>query len=210
MQNLVCNTISLRRSVCAVFLLAAAATSVFPAGAAEKTLYAFKPLPAPGEPQTGAYPLGTLLRDANGALYGATWLDGPYGSGTIFKLSPPAAGQTEWSLSVIYAFTGGLDGDGPNPVRAMDSRGAIYGTTSYGGTALDGVAFKLTPPEPGSTQWRETVLHNFNYNFAYKIDDGAHPSGGLIIDRTGALYGSTDLGGITPIQAGSVLVRSSS
>ena len=202
MNDVVSHKISLRRlCLCARFLQAAAAVlavaSAFPAGAAEKTLYNFNPLPARGEPQTGAYPLGTLLRDANGALYGATWLDGAYGSGTIFKLSPPAAGQTEWILSVIYAFTGGLDGDMPNPILAMDSTGAIYGTTSYGGTALEGVAFKLTPPAPGSTQWRETVIHNFNYNFAYNINDGAHPSGGLIMDRTGALYGATNLGGIT-------------
>ena len=142
-QDVVSHKISPRRHSCRARVLPAVAavlavTSAFPAGAAEKTLYNFNPLPARGEPQTGAYPLGTLLRDANGALYGATWLDGPYGSGTIFKLSPPAAGQTEWALSVIYAFTGGLDGDMPNPVLAMDSMGAIYGTTSYGGTALKG------------------------------------------------------------------------
>jgi uncharacterized repeat protein (TIGR03803 family) len=176
--------------------------SAEPAKASEKNLYAFNPLPAAGTVQPGAYPRGTLLRDPSGALYGATWLDGAYGDGTIFKLSPPSAGQTEWSMSVLYSFTGGLDGSIPNATLAMDSTGAIYGTTAYGGSALQGVAFKLTPPTAGDTQWRETVIHNFNYNFAYKIDDGAHPSGGLIMDRSGALYGTTDLGGITTDPSG--------
>src|SRR6516225_12421639 len=147
--------------------------SMIPATAAVTTLYSFNPLPPPGALPTGAYPLGTLLRDRDGALYGATWLDGQYGSGTIFKLSPPAAGQTQWSISVVYAFTGGLDGDGPNPGLVMDASGAIYGTTDYGGTSLQGVAFKLTPPPPGSTQWHETVIHNFTYSFVYNLNDGA-------------------------------------
>src|SRR5262249_50539447 len=125
------------------------------AGAAEKTLYGFNPLPPSGALPTGAYPLGTLLRDANGALYGATWLDGAYGSGTIFKLSPPSSGETAWKISVLYAFTGNGDGDTPNPLLAMDSSGAIYGTTQYGGSGMQGVAFKLTPPAPGTTVWKE-------------------------------------------------------
>ena len=177
--------------------------SMIPATAAEMTLYNFNPLPRAGALLTGAYPLGTLLRDRDGALYGATWLDGQYGSGTIFKLSPPAAGQTKWSISVVYAFTGGLDGDGPNPGLVMDASGAIYGTTEYGGTSLQGVAFKLTPPLPGGgTQWHETVIHNFTHSLAYNLSDGAFPSGGLIMDHYGTLYGTTDLGGITTDPSG--------
>src|SRR5215472_5560316 len=105
--------------------------SMIPATAAETTLYNFNPLPPSGALPTGAYPLGTLLRDANGALYGATWLDGAYGSGTIFKLSPPSSGETAWTIWVLHAFTGNGDGDTPNPLLAMDSSGAIYGTTQY-------------------------------------------------------------------------------
>ena len=181
----------------AMIALVLAALSALPAAAGERTLYGFNPLPPAGALETGAYPLGTLLRDRDGALYGATWLDGAHGSGTIFKLAPPAPGQTDWSVSVVYAFTGGLDGDGPNPGLVMDSRGAIYGTTQYGGSSLQGVAFKLSPPASGGTEWRETVLHNFSYSYVYNLSDGAFPSGGLIMDNQGALYGATDLGGST-------------
>ena len=58
----------------------------------------------------GASYHGRTLRDASGALYGATSLGGAYHNGTIFKLAPPAAGQTEWNMSVLYDFTGGFDG----------------------------------------------------------------------------------------------------
>jgi hypothetical protein len=71
--------------------------SAIPAAAAEKTLVAFNPLPPQ---QTGAYPTGTLLRDASGALYGAAWQGGAYYSGTIFKLTPPADGQASGPKAV--------------------------------------------------------------------------------------------------------------
>ena len=72
-------------------------------------------------------------------------------------------------MPIGYAFTGGSDGDTPNPGLVMDSSGAIYGTTQFGGTALQGVAFRLTPPRPGETQWRETVIHTFSYSVVFDL-----------------------------------------
>jgi hypothetical protein len=60
----------------------------------------------------------------------------------------------------------------------------------------------LTPPPPGGTEWHETVIHNFTYSFVYNLNDGAFPSGGLIMDNYGALYGTTDLGGSTADPSG--------
>jgi hypothetical protein len=187
------------------------AISTIPAVAGETTLYSFGPYD-----KIGSNPNGTLLRDASGALYGTTMLGGAYYNGTILKLSPPGAGQTQWTLSVLYTFTGGSDGGTPNPGLVMDASGALYGTASSGGSWLNqGLVFKLTPPARGSTQWTETVLHYFYHSYAYGADDGANPSGGLIMDRNGALYGTTDLGGnisslssygtvfkLTPLDAG--------
>src|SRR5262245_46580613 len=119
--------------------------------AAQRNLYAFRTRPAPAP--AGSYPQGTLLRDASGALYGATWGGGTSGHGTIFKLSPPPTGQTTWNMSVLYEFRGGDDGSHPNGTLAMDSTGAIYGTAADGGSALEGVAFKLTPPVAPGTGW---------------------------------------------------------
>jgi hypothetical protein len=105
--------------------------AAIPARAAGNTLYAFHCWLSPDSVK-GSYPLGTLLRDSNGALYGSTWLGGTYGNGTICTLSPPTAVQNGWNPLVLYSFSGRADGSTPNPVLAMDSTGALYGTARYG------------------------------------------------------------------------------
>jgi len=178
--------------------------SAMPTKAAENTLFSFNSFPGFGELQTGSNPNGTLLRDASGALYGTTMLSGAYYNGTVFKLTPPASGQTEWTMSVLYTFTGGFDGGLPNPGLVMDDRGALYGTTESGGSwTNEGLVFKLTPPAAGNTQWTETVLYYFNYNFLDSTGDGVNPGVGLVMDKSGALYGTTDLGGGRTSEVGS-------
>ena len=167
-----------------------------PAIAAEKTIYAFNWFPPPSQLQTGAYPSGTLLRDASGALYGTNLLGGEYYNGTVFKLSPPGIGQTDWTVSVLHTFSGVDDGGMPNPNLVMDASGALYGTTEGGGSWMDqGLVYKLTPPDPGSTQWKYSVIHYFNFSYFDGPGDGTNPSGGLIMDKNGNLYGTTDCGG---------------
>ncbi|MEJ0046475.1 MAG: choice-of-anchor tandem repeat GloVer-containing protein [Rhodospirillales bacterium] len=63
-----------------------------------------------------------MVADASGALYGTTTLGGYHGEGAIFKLTPPAAGQTAWTETVLYSFTGGTDGGHrrqPRPARCL-------------------------------------------------------------------------------------------
>ena len=163
--------------------------------ASGRAIYTFDPYPSTGV-STGSNPRGALLRDASGALYGVASNGGPYYNGTVFKLTPPAFGQANWTMKVLYNFTGGTDGGSPSPHLIMDPSGAIYGTASSGGSWLnDGLVFKLTPPGPGSTQWHYAVLHYFSYNYAYGVDDGANPHAGLIMDQSGTLYGVTGYGG---------------
>jgi uncharacterized repeat protein (TIGR03803 family) len=136
-----------------------------------------------------------LIADRTGALYGTTlWGGGGpscsgRGCGTVFKLAPGVTGYTE---SVLYRFQGGLDGANPSGLVA-DSSGALYGTTASGGGKACrehacGTVFKLTPARSG---YAETVLYRFHGG----RDDGSHPYAGLIIDRKGALYGTTVNGG---------------
>src|SRR5438309_2060339 len=114
-------------------LLAGVAATLALAGSAlaatERTLVGFVAFPSSGVQWTGAYPDGTLLRDASGALYGANLAAGRYDNGTIFKLTPPAPGQTRWTFSVLHTFTGGNDGGLPAANLVMDASGALYGTT---------------------------------------------------------------------------------
>jgi hypothetical protein len=102
----------------------------------EKVLYSFK------SGKDGYFPQGDLIFDTNGNLYGATQYGGGFGScnapfyqycGTVFKLSPPKTKGGKWSEKVLYAFKSGKDGANPNGGLALDSAGALYGTTLYGG-----------------------------------------------------------------------------
>ena len=134
----------------------------------------------------GSAPVAGLLMDSSGALYGTTSQGGAGGYGVVFKLTPPAPGQTAWTETTLYSFTGGHDGGTPLGPLAQDFTGALYGTTEFGGTHGLGVVFRLQPPKGHGTVWRETVVHQFRGQA-----DGGAPVAGVAIDAAGTLYGST-------------------
>jgi uncharacterized repeat protein (TIGR03803 family) len=72
-----------------------------------------------------------------------------------------------------------------------DSSGALYGTTTFGGSASGGDVFKLAPPAAPGASWTESVLHSFTGG-----NDGEIPDGSLVFDSHGNLYGTTQLGGL--------------
>jgi uncharacterized repeat protein (TIGR03803 family) len=92
------------------------------------------------------------------------------------------------TLTTLYSFTGGSDGQCPLAGLTADANG-IYGTTLLGSKSNLGTVFQLIPPPLFGGPWRERVLYGFTGS------DGAHPHAGLIADATGALYGTTWLGG---------------
>ena len=153
----------------------------------------------------GGFPASGFIADSNGNLYGTALGGGQLngacsaiyaqypGCGVVYKLTPPAKGQTAWAQSVLYAFQGGADGGNPSGNLVADGHGDLYGTAQFGGANGNGVVFKLTPPASSTGQWTETVL----YNFQGGPGDGATPSGDLLIDSAGALYGTTLAGGAT-------------
>jgi uncharacterized repeat protein (TIGR03803 family) len=158
-------------------------------GFKERVIHYFGPKGKAVNPGAG------LLADSTGALYGTTAVGGrrsetcdmpsqPPGCGTVFKLTPTGSGYAE---SVLYAFRGGADGIDPDTSLTAGPDGSLYGVTLYGGSADDGTAFKLTPKGSGYT---ETVLYSFQGG-----TDGIGPSGPLLIDSAGALYGETGNGG---------------
>jgi uncharacterized repeat protein (TIGR03803 family) len=108
--------------------------------------------------------------------------------------APPAHAQV--TETVLYSFLGGCDASTPYASVVADAKGALYGTTGYGGTSQNcsgnrGTVFKLTPPAPGKTAWTETVLWNFSggsdgcYPYAELFARNENPSG----KKT--LYGTT-------------------
>ena len=93
--------------------------------------------------------------------------------------------------TVLYSFTDGPDGAYPLSELSITKNGALIGTASQGGDLSGcggkgcGVVFELTPA-PGNREWKETVLYQFQGGA-----DGAAPLAGVLMDKTGALYGAT-------------------
>ena len=138
----------------------------------------------------GSYPNTSLVSDTAGNLYGGTQaggaFGGDYGYGTIFEL---VRGRTSWTYKVLYSFTGNADGGSPNASLALDSQGNSYGVSSTGGDNYKGNVFELSPGQGGG--WTLTVLYSFTDG-----SDGGYPSGGVILDKVGNLYGTTYYGGL--------------
>jgi len=152
----------------------------------------------------GERPVAGLIMDAEGALYGTTRFGGTAAKGTVFRLTPPAEGETRWKQRVLHSFLGGTDGEEPYASLIADQNGVLYGTTFYGG-ASSGTVFKLAPPAPGKKRWKITILHSFSGN------EGNRPYARLVAGPDGTLYGTTYYGGtagdgtvfsLTPPQAG--------
>jgi len=131
----------------------------------------------------GQGPTGPLIMDFAGDLYGTTQGGGGCalgGCGTVFELTP-AGDET-----ILYAFQGGDDGLGPLGGVVMSSGNDLYGTTFSGGAHnCCGVVFKV-PAGGGS----ETTVYSFRGG-----SDGANPLAGVIFDKKGNLYGTTEYGG---------------
>jgi uncharacterized repeat protein (TIGR03803 family) len=92
-----------------------------------------------GNPKCG--PVGTLVMDGAGNLYGTTLCDGANNAGSVFKLTPSGI---SWAYTSLHDFTGGSDGGYPYCNVVLDGTGNLYGTTSTGGTQNVGVVFEIT------------------------------------------------------------------
>lgn len=136
----------------------------------------------------GAFPSQPLIQDASGNFYGVA-LEGAGGAGIVFKLSPKG------KETVLHSFQGGLfnkNPKGPQGALLLDKAGNLYGTTISGGDSscatqgnvYCGTVFKL------AKNGKLTILHSFTGKA-----DGAGPSGSLIMDGAGNLYGTAFTGG---------------
>jgi uncharacterized repeat protein (TIGR03803 family) len=140
----------------------------------------------------GELPFAGVAIAADGVLYGTATYGGNGGFGCVFALTPmPNSG---WDERVLYGFSGKGDGGLPTAAVAIGARGALYGTTRWGGAHASGVAFELTPRAASGRGWTETVLHSFGDGFD-SGDDGGAPMAGVAITGDGELYGTTDRGG---------------
>jgi uncharacterized repeat protein (TIGR03803 family) len=151
------------------------------------TLYNFIPY------GSGGYvPMSDLVRDQAGAFYGTFFAGGDptCNCGGVYKLVPPAQSGGAWTESMLYAFKGNSDGRLPVQAAALalTKSGTLYGVTSRGGTWDSGVLYQLTTRN-GKT-YSESVLYSFG-----DLADASTPSGPILLDSSGNLYGVTSLGG---------------
>lgn len=92
----------------------------------------------------GTNPVGGLVFDAAGNLYGTTSSGGAnLAAGTVFKLAPAVGG---WTLTTLYNFNPN-NGDAHSPFSTLilDASGNLYGTTGSGGAWGFGAVFEVTP-----------------------------------------------------------------
>lgn len=143
-----------------------------------------------GTSPDGAAPFDAVTGDGAGNLYGVTF-KGPFehgcfldGCGTVFKLSPNADGT--WTETILYEFTGGSDGLDPVFPVAIDSKGNVYGT-SQGIGQQPGTVFELVRKSDGSYTFQTL------YTFADSMG-GLQPFG-VMLDRVGHVFGTTEFGG---------------
>jgi uncharacterized repeat protein (TIGR03803 family) len=122
----------------------------------------------------GSGPIGGVILDAAGNLYGTTYNGGVQGNGVVFKLN------TASQESVLYSFAGSPDGANPYAGVTADSSGNLYGTTFTGGIHTLGTAYKLTP------SGQETLL----YSFGGTGTVGGSPLVGVVLDSAGNIYGA--------------------
>jgi uncharacterized repeat protein (TIGR03803 family) len=157
--------------------------------------------------EDGSSPYSTLVVDAAGNLYGTALNGGIYGGattgGVVFELTPQLDGT--WAETVLHSFGNGADGIHPQAGLVFDKAGNLYGTTTGGGAASAsctegcGTVFELSPGS--NAQWTEKVLYSFCSQGG--CVDGDDPEGGVILDATGNLFGTTVYGG-TPNRDGTV------
>jgi uncharacterized repeat protein (TIGR03803 family) len=132
----------------------------------------------------GTNPLGALIADGHGALYGTTSYLGDNFGGSVFKLTRSRSG---YQKSLLWLFGSGQDGAHPAAAVIAGRHDTLYGTTEYGGMYGLGTVFMLTPSGSG---YAESVLWSFGSG-----QDGAYPVASLIAGKNGALYGTTMNGG---------------
>jgi uncharacterized repeat protein (TIGR03803 family) len=129
------------------------------------------------------------ILDAAGNLYGETAMGGTStlcggGCGTVYELQPISGG---WKEHILHDFgTGGDEMGFPGGALLLDNAGNLYGTAG-GGIHAHGAVYRLARQWNG--HWNATILHSFTGGA------GGDGPGGVVMDKTGNLYGTTIAGG---------------
>ena len=154
----------------------------------EEIIYAFK------GGSDGNYPVGNVVFDQAGNLYGETGQGGSKDCGFVYRLTPNPGGS--WPKTVVHDFcASNSDGSRPSGGLTMDANGNFFGVTWWGGVRSHpcpvqtgcGTVFELKSQSDGN--WSYRTLH------AFLDTPSAQPWGGVAVDAGGNIYGTTVLNG---------------
>jgi len=148
----------------------------------------------------GSTPVGGVLLDQSGVLYGTTGeggcssscnIDG--GAGVAFELSSSGGSWKETVLHTFCSLAQCADGENPTANLAQDAAGNLFGVAGWGGGTgkhTGGALYKIIP---NGAQSQQTVLYDFCKLKDCK--DGQSPVGAPLLDSAGNIFGVTDEGG---------------
>ncbi|HEX4078802.1 MAG TPA: choice-of-anchor tandem repeat GloVer-containing protein [Rhizomicrobium sp.] len=164
-----CKTVAANLALSAAMAMSLA----LPAMAGESVLYGFS--------EANGVPEARLLLKG-GALYGTVTSGGSGSYGSVFELQNSGGTRQETTL---FSFDGS---DGQDPLAGLTAGkgGVLYGTSGTGGADQGGTVFMLK--KSGKKGWTEQTIWNFaTYD--------QQPNCDLVVDSTGAIYGTTVQGG---------------
>ena len=140
----------------------------------------------------GAYPIGGLTAGPDGTLYGVCGLGGTAGTGTVFQVKTDGTSYLSLhEFAADDAQQANTGGAAPSAALTFGTDKLLYGVTAVGGSGGSGVVFCL-----GTDGTQFAALHDFSgTETAQPGGDGGSPISALALDKTGALYGTTTVGG---------------
>jgi uncharacterized repeat protein (TIGR03803 family) len=127
----------------------------------------------------GRYPIGRLVADAKGDLFGTTSgriID----QGTVFEIAKTATGYASTPTTLV-TFSSEYEEGG----LIIDAKGDLFGTSRY-----EGMAFEIANTATGYATTPTTLV-------SFDGANGAGPIGNLLADAHGDLFGATENGGST-------------
>ena len=152
------------------------------------TLVSFSTVFLGGAGANGGEPLGDLIADSKGDLFGTTSIGGAGESvGTVFEIIKTAGGYAA-APTTLVSFNDGDDGGEPVAGLIADANGDLFGTTESGGANRAGTVFEIAKTPTGYASTPTTLV-------SFDDTDGSLPQGSLIADANGDLFGTTATGG---------------